>query len=127
MALQRACNWRALKFWSFISATRFRQPSRWPCRRAPAAEQLTTVCASTPLMKMGRGRSPYCSMHSISCVMYGCSVMTCFRYSRIPTASKSCQELNIHHCTHSLSLLGSSSPYPITQLTTSCVKICMGH
>lgn len=41
---------------------------------------------------MGSGRRPLASMHSISCAMYGCSVMTCLRYSRMPTAVRPGQE-----------------------------------
>ena len=63
------------------------QPACGPPPPPPSPTPPTTVCASTPLMKMGRGRRPLASMHSISCAMYGCSVMTCLRYSRMPTAA----------------------------------------
>mmetsp|Transcript_2937 Transcript_2937/g.11844 ORF Transcript_2937/g.11844 Transcript_2937/m.11844 type:complete len:223 (+) Transcript_2937:2238-2906(+) len=55
-----------------------------PAARASAScgvvsRSRTTVCASTPLMKMGSGLRPLRSRPSSSCQMYPCRVMTCLR------------------------------------------------
>lgn len=69
-----------------VHPARSHQPAHQPCQPQPQPPRRTTVCASTPLMKMGSGRRPAASISSMSCGMYGCSVITCLRYNRMPTA-----------------------------------------
>mmetsp|Transcript_3947 Transcript_3947/g.12275 ORF Transcript_3947/g.12275 Transcript_3947/m.12275 type:complete len:203 (+) Transcript_3947:4089-4697(+) len=48
-------------------------------------QSLTTVWASTPLMNMGNGRSPFFSSDMMSSSMYFRRETTCFRYNNTPT------------------------------------------
>ena len=53
--------------------------SRFLCSCSVVSKSRTTVCASTPLMKIGTGFTPDASSARTRSARYGCCVMTCLR------------------------------------------------